>query len=159
MSPEAYAREVVTHRAYLVRVAQRILRSDVDLAEDIVQTALARVQPGQIDEARGPCRAYLTRAVKWEAFKCYRQGHPYLDEYIEDDHAMPPVAPTQEDDYLSVELEEAVAGLPPHLKRVIVLWLEGYNLQEIGALQGYSGENARQLWQRAVEMLRERWDG
>ena len=159
MEQDTYAREVATHRPYLVRVAQSILRCDVELAEDTVQTALARVQPEQIDEARGPCRAYLVRAVKWEAFKCYRQGHPYLDEYLEDDHALPPVAPTQEDDYLSVELEEAVVGLPPHLRRVVVLWLEGYNFKEIGVLQGYSWQNARQLWQRAVRLLRERWDG
>jgi RNA polymerase sigma-70 factor (ECF subfamily) len=57
-------------------------------------------------------------------------------------------------------LERALARLPEVYRRVVVLrYHEGRSFEEIGGLMGRSPEAARKLWARAMERLRQEWEG
>jgi RNA polymerase sigma-70 factor (ECF subfamily) len=67
---------------------------------------------------------------------------------------------------LAIEREEAMAlrqaleRLPDEYRRVVVLrYQDGRSFEEIGRLTGRSADAARKLWSRAMERLRQEWEG
>jgi RNA polymerase sigma-70 factor (ECF subfamily) len=57
-------------------------------------------------------------------------------------------------------LQKALQRLPDDYRQVIVLrYLEGRSFEEIGQLLNRSPDAARKLWSRAMERLRQEWEG
>ncbi len=57
-------------------------------------------------------------------------------------------------------LQRALGRLPEDYRRVVVLrYLEGRTFEEIGQLLQRSPDAARKLWTRAMERLRQEWEG
>jgi RNA polymerase sigma-70 factor (ECF subfamily) len=57
-------------------------------------------------------------------------------------------------------LRRAVERLPEEYRQAIVLrYLEGRSFEEIGQRLGRSPDAARKLWSRAMERLRQQWEG
>ncbi len=57
-------------------------------------------------------------------------------------------------------LRLALARLPDEYRRVVVLRFEdGLSFEEIGRLTGRSPDAARKIWARAMERLRQEWEG
>ncbi len=57
-------------------------------------------------------------------------------------------------------LLRAIERLPDDYRQVIVLrYLEGRSFDEIGTALGRSADAARKLWSRAMERLRQEWEG
>jgi RNA polymerase sigma-70 factor, ECF subfamily len=57
-------------------------------------------------------------------------------------------------------LRRALARLPDDYRRVITLrYDDGQSFEEIGRLMERSPDAARKLWARAMERLRQEWEG
>ena len=152
MEPDAFEREVTAHRAYLLRVAQLITYTGPEDADDIVQDALARVRADVIDVTKGTCRSYLTQAVRWEAYR--HQRTPIREDHDPTHLDLCTAETTAAPDDQWVDVERAITRLRPRLHAVVVDYLEGYTMKEIGQRQGYSAQRAHQHWKQAVRQLR-----
>jgi RNA polymerase sigma-70 factor (ECF subfamily) len=57
-------------------------------------------------------------------------------------------------------LRQALERLPDDCRQVLVYrYLEGHTFEVIGQRLGRSSEAARKLWARAMERLRQEWEG
>ena len=60
----------------------------------------------------------------------------------------------------ALALRRALDRLPEEYRRVVVLGFEeGRSFEEIGRLTGRSPDAARKVWSRAMERLRQEWEG
>src|SRR6516162_4181768 len=60
----------------------------------------------------------------------------------------------------AVALRRALDRLPEEYRRMVVLrFEEGRSFEEIGRLTGRSPDAARKVWSRAMERLRQEWEG
>jgi RNA polymerase sigma-70 factor (ECF subfamily) len=60
----------------------------------------------------------------------------------------------------ALALRRALARLPEEYRRVVVLRFEdGRSFEEIGRLTGRSPDATRKVWSRAMERLRQEWEG
>ena len=60
----------------------------------------------------------------------------------------------------AMALRRALERLPEEYRRVVVLrFEEGRSFEEIGRLTGRSPDAARKVWSRAMERLRQEWEG
>jgi RNA polymerase sigma factor (sigma-70 family) len=81
-------------------------------------------------------------------------GHPSTGGAAE---TSPPSSPTIEHEQ-ALALRQALARLPADYSRVLLLRLqEGKSFEEIGPLMNLSPDEARTLWGRAMEQLRQEW--
>jgi RNA polymerase sigma-70 factor (ECF subfamily) len=138
-------RWVERRRSQWVRMAYRILR-DKDEAEDVVQETLMAVlrQQGNIRRLD----AYMFRAVDWNAVKrrARRRRVVSLD-------TLPEIR--AEDRLEPIELEQAVAGLPPPQQTIIRLrFYMGLTFAEIGKNLSISINTAASRCRYALERMR-----
>jgi RNA polymerase sigma-70 factor (ECF subfamily) len=60
----------------------------------------------------------------------------------------------------ALALRRALERLPEEYRRVVVLrFEEGRSFEEIGRLTDRSPDAARKVWSRAMERLRQEWEG
>ena len=142
---EEIERWVERRRNQWIRMAYRILRDQYE-AEDVVQETLMAVlrQQGNIRRLD----AYMFRAVDWNAVKrrARRRKNVSLDTVPEarDENRLDPL-----------ELEQAVAGLPPAQQTIIRLrFYMGLTFAEIGKNLSISMNTAASRCRYALERMR-----
>lgn len=155
LGPER-SRDFETHRAYLVRLAYRMLGSVAD-AEDAVQDGYLRWHDLERDEVDDP-RAYLARIVTRLCLdrlrRVRRQRKLYIGEWLpepllEDSAAIaPPLEPIDRD--VSVALMMALERLSPLERAAFILHdIFDMDFDEVAATLGRSEAACRQLASRA----------
>ncbi|HEX3138810.1 MAG TPA: sigma-70 family RNA polymerase sigma factor [Rhizobacter sp.] len=121
--------EMVTHRSYLVRFAQRKLH-DPMLAEDVVHDVFEAVISGRAAFAgRAALRSWLTAILKHKIVDLVRSrvGLDSLDEQALDDATLAMQCPQPQPDEVAEQREqlartlERIDALPPSLREVMQL--------------------------------------
>jgi RNA polymerase sigma-70 factor (ECF subfamily) len=182
-SREALGRALEACRQYLLVVADRQLDADLRSkggASDLVQETFleaqrdfARFRGSSPDELRAWLRQVLLNNV-WAFSRRFRatgkrevgREVALLDDGgtvgIGCELAGSSVSPSG----VAIEHEEALAlrraleRLPAEHRRVVVLrFEEGRSFEEIGRLTDRSPDAVRKVWSRAMERLRQEWDG
>ena len=119
MTAPDFERFVAERGPRLLRVAW-LLTGDAHLAEDLLQTALAKVWPRWHHIAAGNPEAYVRKALV-NTYASWRRRH-WSGEIPQDD--LPEISSTV-DAFASVDLEHSLAAairdLPPRQRAVIVL--------------------------------------
>jgi RNA polymerase sigma-70 factor (ECF subfamily) len=182
-SREALGRALEECRRYLLAIAERHLEPDLRAkggASDLVQETFleaqrdfARFQGSSPDELRAWLRQVLlhnvgafTRRFRGTTKRAIERevvlstGGSSAD--LAPDLAGPPVTPSG----VAVAHEQALAlrraldRLPEEYRRVVVLrFEEERTFEEIGRLTDRSPDAARKVWSRAMERLRQEWEG
>ena len=146
-------------RAYAVARAVTIEHED---AEDAVQDAFLHAYRALSRfDAAYPFGAWLTRIVANAALDLVRRRRVRSTEEIPASASLPFHDPAERAE-LKSRLNEALAGLPPRQRAVLVLHdVEGYRHAEIGAMLGMQEgtarsdlHHARMLMRRALDDLR-----
>jgi RNA polymerase sigma-70 factor (ECF subfamily) len=182
-SREALGQALETCRNYLLLIAGRQLDPDLHAkggASDLVQETFleaqrdfARFQGTSEGELLAWLRQILLNNVANFTRRYRGTGKRAVGREVvvpADDSAAPPGA-VLPDPWLTpsseaVEreqaraLQHALARLPDDYRQAIVLrYLEGRSFEEIGQLLSRSPDAARKLWSRAMERLRQEWEG
>ncbi|MEP6738738.1 MAG: sigma-70 family RNA polymerase sigma factor [Caldimonas sp.] len=154
--------EVVAHRAYLVRFAQRKLR-DPMLAEDAVHDVFEAVLSGRAAfGGRAALRSWLTAVLKNKIVDAMRRTTPHqtLDDEADDCEGIRVACPRPRPDEIAEqrqELARALDGidkLPPSLRDAIRLRvLEDRSTDDCCAALGISEENLFVRVHRARKQL------
>ena len=151
---ERFEAMVRAERASLVRAAAKIL-GDLASAEDVVQETLAAVWLRLPDISGRKLKAYLFRAVQFNALKCRARGktHVSLDSVPEVADAIDDLDPTDVIDPL--ELEQALEGLPPAQQAVLRMkYYVGMTFREIGEVLAVSANTVSSRCRYAIAALR-----
>ena len=133
--------------------------------DDLVQEVRVRMWRA-IDSERMSTipTSYLYRTATSAALDLIRRRRTAREEAIDDlpngertlaDDAPNPEQAAQLSD-LAVQIERAIEMIPESRRRVVRMYLAGYNSTEIGALMGWSEAKARNLLYRGLADLRER---
>jgi RNA polymerase sigma-70 factor (ECF subfamily) len=144
-------------RAALVRRARRILADGTE-AEDVVQETLSAVWERRAWVAPEKLRAYLFRAVEFNALKrrARRRRHVPLEDVGEVAAADLDASPVDVID--PVEMEHALAGLPATQQAVLRLkYYAGMTFREIGQALSISANTASSRCRYALAALRRRF--
>jgi RNA polymerase sigma-70 factor (sigma-E family) len=146
---------VAARRAALLRTAY-LMTGDLATAEDVVQTALAKLYLAwDRVEAEGAVHAYARRIVTNEVTSLWRRAwrrHEFSAERLPET----PVDPTY-DEGLGAELWELVSGLPPRARAVVVLrYYEQLTEAEVAEVMGVSVGTVKSQCSRALATLRTR---
>lgn len=151
------------YRDPIFRFAYRLLGS-AEAAEDVAHDCFLSLikEPGRFDAARASLRTYLYAAARNLAAKRYQS---FGRETALDDVAEPHMADRHGpmarvlDNELAIEVERAIAGLPPLQREALVLFeYEDLSLSEIAAVVGADSNTVKQRLFRAREKLRARLD-
>ena len=157
------ARQGRTVRVPLNRTAD--LSKIVRTAEALRQELRREPTPEEISTATGlslevvqSLAALNTGEVRLDAPLEPDGDRSLIERFIAED--LPDTEETSMDRFLSAEIEEALATLPPRDARVLKLYfgLNGgreHTLEEIGGMLGVTRERIRQLRDRALKRLRE----
>lgn len=174
-SPEALGRALDACRRYLLLVAEKELDPDLKAkggASDLVQETFLEAQRdfGQFHGTTEPeLLAWLRRLLLNNVAnftRGFRQtGKRAVDLEVGLDGAAGASCGTTPSGHAlereqAAELSDALARLPDDYRRVITLrYLEERSFEEIGPLMDRSPDAARKLWARAMERLRDEWQG
>jgi RNA polymerase sigma-70 factor, ECF subfamily len=148
------------YRDAIFRFAYRLVGS-VESAEDVTHDCFLSLikEPGRFDPARASLRTYLYAAARNLAVKQfnYFSRAEAIDGLAEEpsvsnnDHPMRRVL----DSELSVQVENAIAGLPPLQREALVLFeYEDLSLAEVAAVVGTDVGTVKSRLFRARETLR-----
>lgn len=146
---------VAARRASLLRTAY-LMTGDLATAEDVVQTALAKLYLAwnRVD-AEGAVHAYARRIVTNEVTSLWRRAWR-RHEAPTDRLPETPVAPAY-DEGLGAELWELVGSLPPRARAVVVLrYYEQLTESEVAEAMGVSVGTVKSQCSRALATLRTR---
>ncbi|HET6153264.1 MAG TPA: SigE family RNA polymerase sigma factor [Marmoricola sp.] len=152
---DEFADFVRIHRPSLVGMARLLTAGDTSEAEDVVQTALARmyVSWGRVrraDNQLGYARTTLTHVFIDETRRAHRRREsPVADPRID--------GPADQPDFeMRTAIAAALAGLAPSQRAVVVLrhWLD-LSVAETAHILGCSTGNVKSQNSRALEHLRE----
>ena len=182
-SREALGRALEDCRRYLLAIAERQLDPDLRSkggASDLVQETFleaqrdfARFQGSSPDELRAWLRQVLLhnvgafthrfrgttkRAVGREVALAAGGSSADLGPDLAGSTLTPSGVAIEHEQ--AVALRRALERLPEEYRRVVVLrFEEGRSFEEIGRLTGRSPDAARKVWSRAMERLRQEWEG
>jgi RNA polymerase sigma-70 factor (ECF subfamily) len=111
-----------------------------------------------IDNARHQTAGIRNRRRQVSLEALLEQSNPAVHAALATKGASPSAAAVMGE--RAVRLAQALAGLPPDYREVIVLRnLEGLQFQEVAARMGRSPGAVRMLWARAIERLSEAVEG
>jgi RNA polymerase sigma-70 factor (ECF subfamily) len=182
-SSEALGQALEACRGYLLLIAQRHLDADLQAkggASDLVQETFLEAQRdfGQFrGTSEGELLAWLRRLLLNNLGHFTRRyggtGKRAVGREVapaSDDSsaapgpALPAETPSPSGQAMAREqaeaLRRALTRLPDDYRRVITLrYDDGQSFEEIGRLMGRSPDAARKLWARAMERLRQEWEG
>ncbi len=154
--------EMVSHRGYLVRFAQRRLRDPL-LAEDAVHDVFEAVLSGRaVFAGRAALRSWLTAVLKHKIVDAVRRnaGADSLDDSFDDGESMqiecPQPRPDQiaEQQQLLMRVLRRIEALPPGLRDAMRLRvLEEQSTDEVCRELGISEENLFVRIHRARKQL------
>jgi RNA polymerase sigma-70 factor, ECF subfamily len=154
--------EMVSHRSYLVRFAQRKLRDPL-LAEDAVHDVFEAVLSGRAAFAgRAALRSWLTAVLKNKIVDSVRRhaGVESLDDETEADGALAVQCPQPQPDEVAEQREllaralARIDGLPPGLRDAMRLRvLEEQSTQQVCTALGISEDNLFVRLHRARRQL------
>lgn len=146
---------VAARRGALLRTAY-LMTGDLATAEDVVQTALAKLYLAwNRVEAEGAVHAYARRIVTNEVTSLWRRAWR-RHEVPADRLLETPVDPTY-DEGLGAELWELVSSLPPRARAVVVLrYYEQLTEAEVADVMGVSVGTVKSQCSRALATLRTR---
>ena len=154
--------ELVAHRAYLVRVAQRRLRDPL-MAEDAVHDVFEAVLAGRaVFAGRAALRSWLTAVLKNKIVDSIRRnaGTDSLDDFQDDQGAMDVECPQPRPDEIAEQHQllmlalRRIESLPCGLRDVMRLRvLEEQSTQDVCASLGISEENLFVRLHRARKQL------
>lgn len=182
-SREALGRSLEDCRRYLLAIAERQLDPDLRAkggASDLVQETFleaqrdfAQFQGSSPDELRAWLRQVLNHnlAAFTRRFRATSKRAVGREVGMQPDDSSGGLDPglagsTLTPSGVAIEHEQALAlrraldRLPEDYLRVVVLrFEEGRSFEEIGRLTGRSPDAARKVWSRAMERLRQEWEG
>lgn len=159
---DAFRELLLQHFDALARFATSML-GDRDMAEDVVQTVLARLWERHREFAPGmPIRAYLYRAVRNRALDAIShaavRARGQLRLQREHDASMMQMAPIEHPG--AEALRVALLTLTERRRTALRLrYEEGLGYAEIGAVMGVSSGSAEQLVFHAIRALRKKMTG
>jgi RNA polymerase sigma-70 factor (ECF subfamily) len=182
-SREALGRALEDCRRYLLAIAERQLDPDLRSkggASDLVQETFleaqrdfARFQGSSPDELRAWLRQVLLhnvgafthrfrgttkRAVGREVALAAGGSSADLGPDLAGSTLTPSGVAIEHEQ--AVALRRALDRLPEEYRRMVVpRFEEGRSFEEIGRLTGRSPDAARKVWSRAMERLRQKWEG
>lgn len=138
------------HAAMLLAVAYRLLFTKAD-AEDVVHDVFVGLPEAlRRYEERGALAAWLKRVTVRVALSRLRRDEVRAAQALDGSLAAP-----SHDAAAAIDLESAVAALPPSLRAVLVLKeIEGYSHTEIGDMIGISVAASKVRLHRALRALR-----
>jgi RNA polymerase sigma-70 factor (ECF subfamily) len=182
-SNEALGQALEACRGYLLLIARRHLDADLQAkggASDLVQETFLEAQR-DFGQFRGTSEAELlawlrrlllnnlghfTRRYRGTGKRAVgREVAPSADgSSAAAGPALPADTPSPSGQAMAHEqaeaLQRALERLPDDYRRVITLrYDEGQSFEEIGRRMGRSPDAARKLWARAMERLRQEWEG
>ena len=150
------------YRDPIFRFAYRLLGS-VEAAEDVAHDCFLGLikEPGRFDSTRASLRTYLYAAARNQAAKRYQA---FGRESALEELAVEPRSPDHHqpirqvlDDELALEVQNAIASLPPLQREALVLFeYEDLSLAEIGAIVGADSNTVKARLFRARDKLRGR---
>jgi RNA polymerase sigma-70 factor, ECF subfamily len=182
-SREALGRALEGCRRYLLAIAERQLDPELRSkggASDLVQETFleaqrnfARFQGSSPDELRAWLRQVLlcnvgtfTRRYRYTTKRSVGREVALAAEDSSADVGPDLAGSTLTPSGVAIENEQTAAlrraleRLPEDYRRVVVLrFEENRSFEEIGRLTDRSAEAARKIWSRAVERLRQEWEG
>jgi RNA polymerase sigma-70 factor (sigma-E family) len=147
---------VAARRKALLRTAY-LLTGDHHTAEDLVQTALARVfsRWSRIKD-RGAVDAYVRRALLNEHLGLWRRAWRRLEHSTDQIPENPSPQPVVESTDVDEQLWNAIQALAPRQRAVIVLrYYENLSEAEIAAVLGCSPGTVKSTSSRSMTKLRE----
>jgi RNA polymerase sigma-70 factor (ECF subfamily) len=154
--------EMVSHRSYLVRFAQRRLRDPL-MAEDAVHDVFEAVLSGRaVFAGRAALRSWLTAVLKHKIVDSVRRnaGTDSLDDSFEDGEAMQIECPQPRPDQIAEQQQllmlvlRRIEALPPGLRDVMRLRvLEEQSTEAVCRELGISEENLFVRIHRARKQL------
>jgi RNA polymerase sigma-70 factor (ECF subfamily) len=154
--------EMVSHRGYLVRFAQRKLRDPL-LAEDAVHDVFEAVLSGRAAFAgRAALRSWLTAVLKHKIVDSVRRhaGFESLDDETQNDHALAIECPAPQPDEVAEQREllaralARIDALPPGLRDAMRLRvLEEQSTEDVCRTLGISEDNLFVRMHRARKQL------
>ena len=152
------------YRDPIFRFAYRMLGS-VETAEDVAHDCFLSLikEPTRFDSDRASFRTYIYAAARNLAAKRYNSfgRETDLDELADEPQASDREGPAARilDDELAVEVQRAIASLPPLQREALVLFeYEDLSLAEIAAVVGADSGTVKGRLFRAREKLRARLD-
>jgi RNA polymerase sigma-70 factor (ECF subfamily) len=156
--PDAFE---VVYRAHSGRIYALCLRmtADAAAATELVQDVFVRAWE-KLDTFRGESAfsSWLHRLAVNVVLMARRSAARRGEEPLgEDDGPLPPPATRTATPELHMDLERAIASLPPMARQVLVLHdIEGYEHAEIGVMLGIAEGTSKAHGFRARRLLRER---
>ena len=149
---QAFASLYERHSSHLYRLALRLTAGDDDIAQDLVHDAWVRaVQRLAAFQWRSQLRTWLAGFVVslWREQQREVSRDAPFDEHVADSDA---AWPDQGD---RVDLERAIAQLPPGFREVLVLHdVEGFTHEDIGTLLGIRPGTSKSQLSRARSAMR-----
>jgi RNA polymerase sigma-70 factor (ECF subfamily) len=157
-NPDAFE---AIYRAHAGRVYALCLRMTADqaaaaeLTQDVFVRAWEKLEAFRGESAFG---SWLHRIAVNEVLMTARTARRRGEEPLgEDEGPIPPPTTRAGEPELTLDLERAIASLPPMARQVLVLHdLEGYEHAEIGGMLGIAEGTSKAHWFRARRLLRER---
>jgi RNA polymerase sigma factor (sigma-70 family) len=156
---------LVTRYAGALRSIAARYRLDAPDRDDLVQEVRVRLWRALDSERIEAIPAsYLYRTATSAALDLIRRRRASREDAMEDlpalersvaDGAPSPDQSAQLSD-LAMQIERAIEAIPESRRRVVRMYLAGYNSTEIGALMGWSEAKARNLLYRGLGDVRER---
>jgi RNA polymerase sigma-70 factor (sigma-E family) len=150
-----FAAYVAARRPALVRTAY-LMSGDLATAEDVVQTALARLYLAwDRVRDRGAVDAYVRRIIANETTSLWRRA--WRRRELSTDRVPETAIDPAYDDGTSEALWELVNGLPPRARAVLVLrYYEQLSEAEVAEVLGVSIGTVKSQASRALATLRKR---
>jgi RNA polymerase sigma-70 factor, ECF subfamily len=150
------------YRDPIFRFAYRLLGS-TEAAEDVAHDCFLGLitEPSRFDATRASLRTYLYAAARNQAAKRYQAfgRESALEELPAEPRTPDHHQPIRQvlDDELAVEVQNAIASLPPLQREALVLFeYEDLSLAEIGAIVGADSNTVKARLFRARDKLRGR---
>jgi RNA polymerase sigma-70 factor (sigma-E family) len=156
---EEFSAFVQTRRTGLVRSACLLTAGDIHLAEDLVQTTLARLYVAWPKVRRSGTEAAYARRILVNAHtdELRRPGRRRERHMPELPESLEPVPPeTFPDGLVAAEVRTALAALPPRMRAAVVLrhWLD-LSVEETAGLLNCSTGTVKSQTAKATARLRD----
>ena len=146
------------HGTFLYRFLLRLAGGDASAAEEGVQETWVRAAQGLAGFAwRSSLKTWLAGiAIRWWRESLRSAGR---EDALPEDASLPAPAPIRRE-IDRVDLERALAALPPGYRRALLLHdVEGYTHEEVAALTGVDVGTSKSQLSRARTALRARLSG